>query len=467
LIDGIIIEPLNLDHNLWVKSSKLHFSVLTVVETGEEIGSKKAHYNGLDFIIEPKGKMKVKGSIHKFFNDGEHNADRFTYENFQEAISRLSEFGIVPETTLLRGFELGLNLDTTKTKINTKAFLDSILYCRGVEPSDMEINGKTGYGYNYKTTNIWYKFYDKAEQSYTKTELLRIETKVTRMRAVQKYGLVTLADLLNKEKLAKVITDKYLKFIDETIYFEWDQIPTTRKIPNKHKSKFKDLRNPAWWIKDERSRKERSKNKLLLEKLINQYAKRNIKIILKDLISLELQAFSRSKNGYEYTEFDVIKKWNSSKNNADKKGTDTQRIVRCTFHERSERMKSKKYCLVCGKDISHSKKDAKYCSDNRKCRDKAYNLKVSEQRKAKRTQKQKEILKLIDELGHELTMTKTTNPSRKKIAGIPSKRTSIIVTVNGIQKLYNGAAARFFIKEFERKTNCKSQKDPNDETNST
>lgn len=454
MIDGIIIEPTNLAPSLWVKSSKLDFSVLTVVETGEEIGSKKAHYNGLDFIIEPKGKMKIKGSIHKFFNEGEHNSDRFTYENFQEAVSQLAEFGIMPETTLLRGFELGLNLDTSLSKTNTKTFLDSILYCKGVEPSDMEINGKTGYGYNYKTTNIWYKFYDKAEQSYTKTELLRIETKVTRMRAVKNYGIITLADLLNKEKLAKVIADKYLKFIDETIYFEWEQIKTPRRLPEKYKNKFRDLRNPSWWIKDERSRKERSKNKKLLEKLINKYAKRNIKNILKDLISLELKAFTRNKKGYEYTEFEPLINWNSSKNNAEKKGTNTPRIVRCISHERSEG-KEKKYCLVCGKDISHLKIDAKYCSDNRKCRDKAYNMKVSEQRKAKRTQKQKEILKLINELGHELTMTKTTNPSRKKVSGIPSKRTSIIVTVNGIQKLYHGAAARFFLTEFEKKKKYK------------
>jgi hypothetical protein len=42
---------------------------------------------------------------------------------------------------------LGLNLDTTATKIDNNTFLDSILYCRCVERSDMEINGKAGYGY--------------------------------------------------------------------------------------------------------------------------------------------------------------------------------------------------------------------------------------------------------------------------------------------------------------------------------
>ena len=107
------------------------------------------------------------------------------------------------------------------------------------------------------------------------------------------------------------------------------------------KSKFKDLRNPDWWIKDERSRKERYRNKLLLEKLINKYAKRNIKNILKDLITLELQAFTRTKKGHEYTEFESLNNWNNS-DNAAKKGTNTQSIVRCDSHDQREGKKKKK-----------------------------------------------------------------------------------------------------------------------------
>ncbi|WP_461641253.1 hypothetical protein [Labilibaculum euxinus] len=310
MIDGINIELTDLDFNLWEKHPELKFAVLVDEDSGTKLGSRKASYKGLDFIIEPRGKAKIKGSIHKFFNDGAHNANRFTYDNFQEAVKRLSEFGVNPQTALLRGFEIGLNLDTTATKIDNNTFLDSILYCRGVERSDMEINGKAGYGYAYKSTNAKYKFYNKSEQSTTQVQLLRIETKFTRMRAVENYGMISLADLLDRTKLTKLIADKYLKFIDETIYFEWDQIKTSRRLPAKYKSKFKDLRNPNWWIKDQRSNTNRQRNKEQLEKLIKTYAKRDIKSILKGLISLELSAFTRTKNCYEYTEFEPLKKWN-------------------------------------------------------------------------------------------------------------------------------------------------------------
>ena len=441
---------MNFDFKLWENDLRLDFRVLKDCRSKEEFGSKRAVYRGLKFIIEPLGKAKVKGSIHTFFNDGRNNATRFTFDDFENAVSQLSEFGVKPDTAILRGFEIGLNLDTTACKIDNKTFLDSILYCKGAERSDMMINEKPGFGYKFLTTNTTYKYYDKSEHAKIKTsDLLRIETRFDRMRAVENYGLNTLSDLLDKEKLSKLIFDKYLKPIDETIFFEWDLIKSTRKIPIKYKSKFKDLRNPAWWIKDDRCRKERNRNKLLLEKLVNKYAKRNLKNILKDLISLELQAFARRRKGDEYTAFKSLKNWNN-KNNAAKKGTNTQRIVRCEFHDQREGKKN--FCLVCGKEIKAAKADSKYCSDNRKCRDKAYNLKVSESRKRKKNEKEKEILKLIDKMGPKLKLTKTTNPNRKKVKGVSGRKTSIVVTINGKRKYYHGTQARFFITEFEKKT---------------
>ena len=416
----------------------------------KEKGSKKAIYKGLSFTIEPLGVIKIKGSIHKYYNDGLNNATRFTYDDFSNAVNQLSEFGVDPQTAILRGFEIGLNLDTTTSKIDNETFLESILYCKGAKRSDMEINGKVGLGYAFKTTNTKYKFYDKSGQAQIQnTELLRIETRFDRMRAVENYGISSLSDLLDKEKLSKLILDKYLKPIDETILFEWDLIKSTRKIPSKYKSKFKDLRNPAWWIKDNRCRKERNRNKLLLEKLVNQYAKRNIKNIVKDLVSLELSAFARNKKGDEYTEFESLNNWNN-RNNAEKRGTNTPCIVRCDNHEHSEG--ERKYCQVCGKEITDQKTDSKYCSHDRKCRDKAYNLKVSESRKKRKSDKEKEILKLIDTLGDKLSLTRTTNPNRKKIKGVPSRETWIYLIIGGKRKYYGGYEARLIIKEFNKKT---------------
>jgi len=453
LIDGFIIELADFDFRLWNEHPNLKFSYLVDEDSGEKIGSRKASYKGLDFIIEPKGKVKIKGSIHKFFNDGAHNANRFTFDNFLEAVSRLSEFGVIPDKAILRGFEIGLNLDTTSCKIDNKTFLDSILYCRGVRRSDMDINGESGNGYKFKTTNTKYKFYDKSAQSQIHhVDLLRIETKFTRMRAVENFKIRTLADLMDKEKLSKLIATKYLKFIDETIFFEWNQIKSSRRLPKKYKSKFKDLRNPDWWIKDERSRPDRKRNKDLLEKLIKKYAKRDIKNILKDLILLELSEFSRNKKRYEYTEFEELKNWNNPEINAQKSVTNTPRIVRCESTDQGEVKKEKRYCLTCGKEITGQKSGSKYCNDQRKCRDKAYNLKVSQKRKAKRSKKEKEIINLIKDLGNEFNLIRTTNPNRKKIKGVPSRKTSIIATIGGKKKYYHGADARFFLNEFDRKT---------------
>jgi len=58
----------------------------------------------------------------------------------------------------------------------------------------------------------------------------------------------------------------------------------------------------------------------------------------------------------------------------------------------------------------------------------------------------------MQELGSDLSLIKTSNPKTIRMKGNPKRKTSIIVSINGKRKYYHGLAARFFLKEFEKKT---------------
>jgi hypothetical protein len=480
LIDGISIELPCLNVSIWDLHPSLVFKSTAIVGTseleGDQVSNRRglffrqepsgtistlelegalvASHRGLYFRKEPSGTFSITGSIHNFFNNGLGNSDTYTFENIQETILELAEFGVDPDTAIVRSFEIGLNIDISNSEVKMWDFLESIIYCKGGKKSHYEIRGSMDHGYFFDTTNVNYKFYDKSFQQKVKdTNIFRLEVKFTRMRAIENYGIRTLSDLIDPEKLAKIILEKLLKTIDGLIFLEWGLVKGIRKIPKRYKSKLKSMSNPRWWANDACARKSRQRNKILVETLVDKYAKRNIKTVLKDFILLGLQDFTRTKKGHDCTGFETLKEWEHYKTrldkNAEKEGTNTQRNIMCDLPPAGE----KRYCSICGKEITHQKKGALYCSDNRKCRDKAYNLKVSETRKKKKSDKEKEILKLIKDIGDKLILTRTTNPNRKKLKGVPSRKTSIIVTVNGKRKYYHGSQARFFLNEFEKKTN--------------
>ncbi len=446
MIDYINIHLKGFNFQTWFSDSRLKFEFKisderdkhgNVIQTSSEI----AQYKGLDFVHTLSGQCFIKGSIHRFFNAGGDNSNRFSFSNFIEAVEDLEDFGVIPDKAILKSFEFGLNLTIPEKHLTAKSFYNSIIYRTGEIEKCMSDDGNILIGKQFTTEDTAIKSYDKIQQAKldNTVKIIRYELRFRRMRLLKRFGIETLHDLTEKSNLIQLFEKKLLKSVDESIYFDWKALLNTNKLPNYQKKKFLNWRNPKWWREQKMARKARNQNKINFEKLIQKHAKYDIKELLKQKIINEFSSVIESSN------------FPPDNNTQKKQGTLAASIVSGNRVENATTVK-RKYCQVCGKDITHLKKDAKYCNDNRKCRDKAYNMKVSESRKAKKTQKQKEILKLIDNLGHELKLTKTTNPSRKKIKGIPSRKTSIVVTINGTRKMYHGSAARFFLKEFEKKT---------------
>ena len=458
MIDYVNILLSDFDFETWQKDSRLQFQFKIADELDKygnviQTSSEVAHFQGLDFIRTLSGKCFIKGSIHRFFNKGGNNGNRFTHLDFMEAVEELQDFGVIPDKAILKSFEFGLNLPISEKHLTAKSFYNSIIYRVGEVEKCMSDDGNNLIGKQFATEDTTVKSYDKKQQAglLCSNEIIRYELKFRRMRLLKRFGIINLNDLTDKNKLIELFEKRLLKSVTETIMLDWKALPNTNKLPDYQKKKFLNWRNPKWWKEQKQTTKTRNRNKISFENLISKKAKYNIKEILKIKLIREFESVIESQ------------KFSHNNNTQKNMGTNAGCIVSGNRVEEANTVK-KKYCLVCGKDISHLKKDAKYCNDNRKCRDKAYNMKVSERRKAKRTQKQKEILKLINQFGTDLTLIKTTNPDRKKISGIPNRKTSIIIKANGKEKLLHGSAARFFLREFEKKKKF-NQINPHHETN--
>lgn len=222
-------------------------------ESGEIITKGKFNYKwegefkNLKFLIDTKGKVFLKGSLHKFWNNGEHNYNDFDLTALIEVINVLrSYFGIIPEKTTIHHVEIGLNIDdlTFKTReINRNLLFHSgqgipfekFKYIRHLKDSDFKI---------VKRINYAIKSYDKAMHYGLNGQIYRFEIKYEKAVNLNDLEIYTLSDLINPAKLELLKFD-FLKKWNEVFLYDW----TIRKDELKPmaKSKLKDWQIPNYW----------------------------------------------------------------------------------------------------------------------------------------------------------------------------------------------------------------------------
>ncbi len=206
-------------------------------------------YQGLEFILYPSMdgyKLRLKGSLHKHHNKGNHNADDFKYSDLYNTIDSLWEkFKIDPFKTPLNGLEFGVNINTSKPP---KEILRAILSHRGQAFDKMPRSIiKDGYGLECFKNQFIIKIYDKGTQ-YGKPDdnIIRIEMHVNTMQFLHKKGIEIyyLSDLLNIEIL-KELTKILKEYISDILIY--DTSINRGKLTKNEALLFAKGKNPGAW----------------------------------------------------------------------------------------------------------------------------------------------------------------------------------------------------------------------------
>ncbi len=217
------------------------------------------------------GKIKLYGSLHKFWNYGEHNYNQFTFDALKSVINELrDQYNIDPETATIHHIEYAVNLTGlpwTAEEVINSAMIHSVKggppilakYCDVGTPSEYK---------KISRENVLLKMYDKGLQSKLEDNILRIEGKNIRMIELNKAGISTLSDLL-KPETTDILKNELLSLWDGIILDDW----TIREgeLTKEETSKLKDWRRPKYWTDLHKKTRKKSRNKGRLE--LNKYKK--------------------------------------------------------------------------------------------------------------------------------------------------------------------------------------------------
>lgn len=195
----------------------LNFTEKVNTITGEILSCYKvAYYKNMKFEIHNSGNIFISGSLHKLFNDGQHNYNDFHIDNLLSTIQFLScQFNINAQDCRLRCLEVGVNV-VVPYEVD-KIINHSILHRK--VPFEVKYNSVDG---NYKQvmhSQYFIKLYNKTKHfkkrfSDVPDNLLRFEIKYRKMEKLHSIGIYSLSDLKRE-----VFTE-----FKSVLHNEWDNI---------------------------------------------------------------------------------------------------------------------------------------------------------------------------------------------------------------------------------------------------
>lgn len=411
MIDGVKIDVPNLNGKEWLSNDLLNFHAYTSTSTGELLeGTQVAKYKGLKFFITQSKKYNniqycsIRGSLHKYFNNGNHNANDFTFENLQSVLNDLSKnFQIDPKKAVLRNVEFGVNI---LTPITAKALLKNLVAYGKYTFGTLKIEGiNVGKSIDKQQTKI--KVYDKGKQNKKPLEnLVRIEMLVRKMTFLKSYGIHTLSDLQDCNKV-NPLGRLLVEFWNEVIYYD-------KKVTWKHLSEFERKKilyyaTPRNW--EDFSRVQRMRAKKHFKSIMQQCGVNQTQNEIGHLIAQKWKDLTASFCiRFNHDSKEILQHQNVYDLTVRIHGyfVDKSTLKNPSLKTKEKTHKKRRKCNVCQSSISHKRSQAKYCS--KKCNNKCNGMKRTQKRQ-KRILVEKELLdRLLKKLAKKrliLTITYT------------------------------------------------------------
>ena len=226
----------------------LHFEIPTeairnsdVLEFRSYGGGLRAVYNGLIITDSNKPLSRVRGSIHKYFNNGLHNYNDLTLIDFIKTIDDLGKtLNINPSSIQISRVEFGVNVDIN---INVDKFISYVLMYSNIVPT------MTSKGIVFQLDAYDVKLYNKKLKGFN--DRLRVEVAVKRARhrnaIIKEYARYcnTLDDLTNTN-IWRAFANELIRVFDDILIVDKESIDYASLSANEVEVFSKGL-NPFHW----------------------------------------------------------------------------------------------------------------------------------------------------------------------------------------------------------------------------
>ncbi len=309
--------------------------------------------------------INLKGSLHKYFNNGSHNHNDFFYNNLLDVVIDLfNKFQINPLNVPINNLEFGVNVRLPFRPIN---FIKrNLLTYKNTMPKISTFSGN-GYSCEFEFSQHSVKIYDKGMQDDLNNNVLRFEINVSKMQYLKSKGihiknLFDLLNLSNLKELSKLLlsTFKDILIIDDDL--------DTNLLSERQKDFYLSFKNRITQVSEfSQNKRKFYKKKDRFNKLLEKFKQTNIKNKIYNLIEKKINELLKidTKTGDKFTTFKNLicnetgDKFTTFKNNQNQK---RGQIYTSNIELNCPSNKEERFCNVTGLKITNQREKSKFLS---------------------------------------------------------------------------------------------------------
>lgn len=262
----------------------------------DEIKDKRTKtFNGLTFTLFDE-RLEITGSLHKFFNDGIHNANDFSFLSCIHVVMKLETIlELDLEQCFIVNLEYGLNLIPSKSVKNVVTWLkfqekNEFRNFPELEHAKQAGSFKDGKINTYKIIKAYAKGLEPfGGKYYGNPNTFRFEVKSKQSKYIRKFGIENFSDLLNPG-VYETLSDEILNEWNNVLILERQLLINDNKL-------FKYASIDFWELSLQEYRNKFSNDKNRFCKLLKSYPE-NIHSEISNLIKTKLESYKiELKNG--------------------------------------------------------------------------------------------------------------------------------------------------------------------------
>jgi hypothetical protein len=343
----IVIYNYDLIQRVWNNQNLIYQSEEKRLFNDEIKEIRRKTFKGLTFTLFDK-RLEITGSLHKFFNNGVHNATDFSFLSCIHVVMKLETIlELNLEQCFIVNLEYGLNLIPGKSVKNVVTWLkfherNEFRNFPELEYAKQSGSFKDGKINTYKTIKAYAKGLEPfGGKCYGDTNTFRFEVKSKQSKYIRELGIENLSDLLNLG-VYETLSDKIIK--------EWNNVLILESSLLKNDKKLNKYSSIDFWeesLQEYRNKFSNDKNRFF--KLLENYPE-NIHSEISNLIKTKLESFKNElKNGANSTpHLYSDKNKNGAISNYVKMESAPQKNI---------------YCIVTGLQIHNQRPGTKYLSE--------------------------------------------------------------------------------------------------------